>query len=79
MRVLSKYIFEIITLLLIVLKLSEPLEIWNGHFPTFLKSTELVFDGWFLVFLPMFIKYLLWILFFIIGILSYVFDSNNEG
>ena len=38
-----------------VMKLTEKCEFWGNNFPRFLQSTEAWWDGWFMVFLPLWI------------------------
>lgn len=40
---------------LIVIKLTEKCSFWNGSFPDWLKSTNRWWDGWFLVFAPLWV------------------------
>jgi hypothetical protein len=37
----------------LVMKLTEKCAFWGDSFPRFLKSTEAWWDGWFMVFLPL--------------------------
>lgn len=37
----------------LVMKLTEKCAFWGDSFPRFLKSTEVWWDGWFMVFLPL--------------------------
>ena len=37
----------------LVMKLTEKCAFWGNNFPRFLKSTEAWWDGWFMVFLPL--------------------------
>ena len=37
----------------IIMKLTEKCAFWGDSFPRFLKSTEAWWDGWFMVFLPL--------------------------
>ena len=39
----------------LVMKLTEKCAFWGDSFPRFLKSTEAWWDGWFMVFLPLWI------------------------
>ena len=43
----------ILFILLLLIKITESLSFWNGHFPRFLQSTSSWWDGWFIVFLPL--------------------------
>lgn len=37
----------------LIMKLTEKCAFWGDSFPRFLKSTEAWWDGWFMVFLPL--------------------------
>jgi len=37
----------------LIMKLTEKCAFWGDSFPRFLKSTEAWWDGWFIVFLPL--------------------------
>ena len=39
----------------LVMKLTENCTFWGDNFPRFLKSTEAWWDGWFMVFLPLWV------------------------
>ena len=47
----------ILFVIFLIMKLTEPLSFWNGHFPRFLQSTEAWWDGWFMVFLPLWVPF----------------------
>lgn len=47
----------------LIMKLTEKCAFWGDSFPRFLKSTEAWWDGWFMVFLP------LWGGFVIVGVI----------
>lgn len=42
-------------LIFFIMKLTEKCAFWGEGFPRFLKSTEVWWDGWFIVFLPLWI------------------------
>ena len=42
-------------LIFFIMKLTEKCAFWGEGFPRFLKSTEAWWDGWFMVFLPLWI------------------------
>lgn len=37
----------------LAMKLTEGLSFWGDHFPRFLQSTDVWWDGWFMVLLPL--------------------------
>ena len=43
----------ILFILFFLIKITEHLSFWNGYFPRFLQSTSSWWDGWFMVFLPL--------------------------
>ena len=43
----------ILFVVFLVMKLTEKCAFWGDSFPRFLKSTEAWWDGWFMVFLPL--------------------------
>lgn len=43
----------LIFIVFLVMKLTEKLSFWGDNFPRFLKSTDAWWDGWFMVFLPL--------------------------
>lgn len=43
----------ILFIVFLVMKLTEKCAFWGDSFPRFLKSTEAWWDGWFMVFLPL--------------------------
>lgn len=45
----------LIFVIFLVMKLTENCAFWEDSFPRFLKSTEAWWDGWFMVFLPLWI------------------------
>lgn len=45
----------LIFIVFLVMKLTEKCAFWGDNFPRFLKSTEAWWDGWFMVFLPLWI------------------------
>jgi len=47
----------ILFVIFLIMKLTEHLSFWNGHFPRFLQSTDAWWDGWFMVFLPLWIPF----------------------
>lgn len=49
--VLSSLIF----IAFLAMKLTEKCAFWGDSFPRFLKSTEAWWDGWFMVFLPLWV------------------------
>lgn len=46
---------SLIFVVFLVIKLTEKCIFWGDNFPRFLKSTEAWWDGWFMVFLPLWI------------------------
>ena len=46
---------SLIFVVFLVMKLTEKCAFWGDNFPRFLKSTEAWWDGWFMVFLPLWI------------------------
>ena len=56
----------ILFILLLLIKITESLSFWNGHFPRFLQSTSSWWDGWFIVFLPLWLPIAVVALIFII-------------
>lgn len=48
-------IFGLIFIVFLVMKLTEKCVFWGDSFPRFLKSTEVWWDGWFMVFLPLWV------------------------
>lgn len=56
----------ILFILLFLIKITEPFSFWNGHFPRFLQSTSSWWDGWFIVFLPLWLPMIVVALIFII-------------
>lgn len=57
----------------LIMKLTEKLSFWGDSFPRFLKSTEAWWDGWFMVFLPLWggivIALAIWILVLLIAVI----------
>lgn len=49
----GSYLGSLIFIVFLVLKLTEKCAFWSNSFPRFLKSTEAWWDGWFMVFLPL--------------------------
>jgi hypothetical protein len=47
---------SILFIVFLVIKLTEKCTFWGDCFPRFLKSTETWWDGWFMVFLPLWIE-----------------------
>jgi hypothetical protein len=45
----------LIFIVFLVMKLTEKCAFWGDSFPRFLKSTEVWWDGWFMVFLPLWV------------------------
>ena len=43
----------ILFVVFLIMKLKEKCAFWGDSFPRFLKSTEAWWDGWFMVFLPL--------------------------
>lgn len=43
----------VLSIIFFLIKITEPLSFWNGHFPRFLQSTPAWWDGWLMVFLPL--------------------------
>ena len=43
----------ILFVVFLIMKLTEKCAFWGDSFPRFLKSTEAWWDGWFMVFLPL--------------------------
>ena len=61
----------LIFVVFLVMKLTENCTFWGDNFPRFLKSTEAWWDGWFMVFLP------LWVglpIAFIIFLICFIFN-----
>jgi hypothetical protein len=56
----------ILFILFFLIKITEPFSFWNGHFPRFLQSTLSWWDGWFMVFLPLWLPIAVIALIFII-------------
>ena len=46
---------SLIFVFFLVMKLTEKCAFWGDSFPRFLKSTEAWWDGWFIVFLPLWV------------------------
>lgn len=44
---------SLIFIAFLIMKLTEKCAFWGDNFPRFLKSTEVWWDGWFMVFLPL--------------------------
>ena len=59
-----------------ICKLSENCSFWGNGFPNFLKSTKLWWDGWFMVFFPLWctapLVFSIFIMFFIFQIIKYL-------
>lgn len=57
----------------LIMKLTEKLSFWGDKFPQFLKSTEAWWDGWFMVFLPLWggivIALAIWLLVLLIAVI----------
>ena len=60
----------LIFVVFLVMKLTENCTFWGDNFPRFLKSTEAWWDGWFMVFLPLWVGlpialiiFLIWLIF----------------
>lgn len=57
----------------LIMKLTEKLSFWGDNFPRFLKSTEVWWDGWFMVFLPLWggivIALAIWLLVLLIAVI----------
>ena len=60
----------LIFVVFLVMKLTENCTFWGDNFPRFLKSTEAWWDGWFMVFLPLWVGlpialiiFLIWFIF----------------
>ena len=65
---------SLIFVIFLVMKLTENCAFWGDSFPRFLKSTEAWWDGWFMVFLP------LWVglpIVLIILIVWFIFNRNK--
>lgn len=43
----------LVFIIFLIIKLTEKCVFWGDAFPRFLKSTEAWWDGWFMVFLPL--------------------------
>ena len=43
----------VLVVVFLIMKLTEKCAFWGDSFPRFLKSTEAWWDGWFMVFLPL--------------------------
>lgn len=43
----------LVFIIFLIIKLTEKCAFWGDAFPRFLKSTEAWWDGWFMVFLPL--------------------------
>ena len=61
---------SLIFVIFLVMKLTERCAFWGDNFPRFFKSTEAWWDGWFMVFLPLWgglvialIILLIWVIF----------------
>lgn len=46
---------SLLFVLFLAMKLTEKCSFWDGHFPRFLQSTDAWWDGWFMVFLPLWV------------------------
>jgi hypothetical protein len=46
---------SLVFIVFLVMKLTEKCAFWGDNFPRFLKSTEVWWDGWFMVLLPLWI------------------------
>lgn len=51
----GSFLASLIFVVFLVMKLTEKCAFWGDNFPRFLKSTEAWWDGWFMVFLPLWI------------------------
>ena len=60
---------SLIFVVFLVMKLTEKCAFWSDNFPRFLKSTEAWWDGWFMVFLPLWVGLPIVLIAFIIGII----------
>lgn len=58
----------LIFIVFLVMKLTEKLSFWGDNFPRFLKSTDAWWDGWFMVFLPLWGGFVIAAVLLIIGI-----------
>ena len=58
----------LIFIVFLVMKLTEKLSFWGDNFPRFLKSTDAWWDGWFMVFLPLWGGFVITTVLLIIGI-----------
>ena len=66
---------SLIFVIFLVMKLTENCAFWGDSFPRFLKSTEAWWDGWFMVFLP------LWVglpIALIILLICFIFNWNKK-
>ena len=61
---------SLIFVVFLVMKLTEKCAFWGDSFPRFLKSTSAWWDGWFMVFLPLWVGlpialiiFLIWFIF----------------
>lgn len=59
----------LIFIVFLVMKLTEKCAFWGEGFPRFLKSTSAWWDGWFMVFLPLWVGLPIVLIVFIIGII----------
>ena len=59
----------LLVIVFLVMKLTEKLSFWGDHFPRFLKSTPAWWDGWFMVFLPLWAGLAIALVIFLIALL----------
>ena len=65
----------LVFIVFLVVKLTEKCTFWNGSFPRFLMSTESWWDGWFMVFLPLWIGVPIVLILLIIFIIIALIDE----
>ena len=58
----------ILFIVFLIIKLTEGMPWWGENFPRFLKSTPVWWDGWFMVFLPLWVPIALVLTILLIGL-----------
>ena len=65
----SSGLSTLVFIVFLVMKLTERCAFWGGNFPRFLQSTSAWWDGWFMVFLPLWVGLPIALIFVLIGII----------
>lgn len=66
---------SLIFVVFLVMKLTEKCVFWGNNFPRFLKSTEAWWDGWFMVFFPLWGGFIIAL---IILLIWFIFNWNKQ-